>query len=209
MTRLVLLILLFMPMTVLAHRVNVFAYAEGDIIHVEGRFQKGVPAQNSEVRVSHAKTGETYLQGQTDSAGRFSFPIPAQARAERADLKILLSAGEGHQNEWQLVADDYLPRVVTLPAGGRTERPKVATPKPSPAAAEQVISPAVCPPPADVSDQIEATVERRTAQLRQQLLDSQNMDPGPREIISGIGYLFGIAGLIAYARSRKRAVGKS
>lgn len=217
MARLVLIFLLLLPMSALAHRVNVFAYAEGDIIHVEARFQKGVPAQDSEVRVSHAKSGREYLQGKTDGEGRFSFPIPEQARADRADLKILLSAGEGHQNEWILAAGEYLPPPAALPAGEKSEKTKVAAANPvrnpvSTAVAQAAPLPQVagsvtdCPAAPDVTAVVEAAVERKIAPLRQMMLDSQNQDPGLREVVGGIGYLVGIAGLLAYARSRRMPI---
>lgn len=209
MARLTLLFaLLLLPMTVLAHRVNVFAYAEGDTIHVEARFQKGVPSRDSEVWVSHAKTGREYLQGRTDADGRFSFAIPDPARANRADLKIELSAGEGHRSEWLLAAGDYLP---PLPVSRAAD--KVVKTKPAAVAAiatPQTASPTpVCPPPPDLTAQVEAAAERKIAPLRQMLLDSQNPDPGLREIVAGIGYLVGLAGLLAYARSRGMPARKS
>lgn len=223
MARLALIFLLLLPMSALAHRVNVFAYAEGDIIHVEARFQKGVPAQDSEVRVSHAKSGREYLQGKTDGEGRFSFPIPEQARADRADLKILLSAGEGHQNEWILTAGEYLPPPAALPAvekgekGEKAKKAKVAAANPVRKPVSTAVVPAApppqvagsvpdCPAAPDVTAVVEAAVERKIAPLRQMMLDSQNQDPGLREVVGGIGYLVGIAGLLAYARSRRMPI---
>lgn len=196
------LALLCLPMTALAHRVNVFAYVEGDFIHVEARFQRAEPARQSGVEVRNAATGRIYLNGETDAEGRFTFPIPAQARGDRADLDILLRAGEGHQNHWTLKAAEYLPAV-----------PASAPPRPKPVA-QTAAKPAVppeppalaCPPPPDTAPLVEAAVERRVAPLRQKLLDSQQ--PGLREIVAGIGYLVGVAGLLAYVRARRKPGGQ-
>ena len=43
----------------------------------------------------------------------------------------------------------------------------------------------------------------RLAPLRQRLQEAQQ--PGLAEIVAGIGYLVGIAGLVAYARARRLA----
>jgi len=45
-------------------------------------------------------------------------------------------------------------------------------------------------------------VEEKVAPLRRILLDQQEKGPGMTEIFGGIGYLLGLAGLLAYARSR-------
>lgn len=179
------LALICLPTPALAHRVNVFAYVEGDVIHVEARFQRAEPARQSGVEVRNAATGRIYLNGETDAEGRFTFPIPAQARSDRADLDILLRAGEGHQNHWTLKASEYLPAV----AASTPPRSKPDAQTAAKLATEPEPSPLVCPPP-------------DPAPLRQKLLDSQQ--PGLREIVAGIGYLVGIAGLLAYARARRK-----
>lgn len=202
----VLLLLLAQSGLALAHRVNVFAYVEGDSIHVEGRFQRDQPARFSEVEVANATGGKIYLAGKTDAEGRFVFTIPDLARAERADLRILLKAGEGHQNEWTVPAGEYLGAIPPMAETPKQESPKqvrravVAKPTQAPAAAV-----AVCPPPPDITGQVEAAVEKKIAPLRQMLLDSQVKEPGLRDILGGIGYLLGIAGLLAYARAQRLA----
>jgi len=54
---------------------------------------------------------------------------------------------------------------------------------------------------------VDAAVEKKIAPLRRMLLDQEEKGPGVREIFGGIGYLVGIAGLLAYARSRKHRAG--
>jgi nickel transport protein len=101
----------------LAHRVLVFAYAEGDTIHTESKFVPDTPVRQGKVLVLDAKTGKELLTGQTDDKGKFSFKIPAAAAAEKMDLKIVVDAAMGHRGEWLLKADSYLsgaPRLPTL-----------------------------------------------------------------------------------------------
>ncbi len=55
---------------------------------------------------------------------------------------------------------------------------------------------------ATVQAAVEAGVEKKIAPIRKILLDEKEKGPGLTEIFGGIGYLLGIAGLLAYARSR-------
>ena len=202
----VLFLLLAQSGLALAHRVNVFAYVEGDSIHVEGRFQRDQPARFSEIEVANATGGKVYLTGKTDAEGRFVFTIPDLARAERADLRILLKAGEGHQNEWTVSAGEYLGGTPAPAIAAKREPPK-RTQQPAgfkPTQTEPAAV-AICPPPPDITGQVEAAVEKKIAPLRQMLLDSQVKEPGLRDIVGGIGYLLGIAGLLAYARAQRLA----
>jgi nickel transport protein len=92
----------------LAHRVVVFAYAEGDTIHTESKFMPNTPVHQGKILVLDQKTGQELLTGQTDAQGKFSFKIPAEAAAQKMDLKIVMEAGMGHRGEWLLKADQYL-----------------------------------------------------------------------------------------------------
>jgi len=179
-----------------AHRVNVFAYVEGDTVHVECSYSKSDRVRFGEVEVSDPATGKVYLTGKTDEKGNFAFPVPAEARAAKADLRLRLRAGEGHQNDWTVAADEYLSAAPTAPAAA----------VPAPAAA--TTAPPAQPPvdmaalQATVQAAVEAGVEKKIAPIRKILLDEKEKGPGLTEIFGGIGYLLGIAGLLAYARSR-------
>jgi nickel transport protein len=93
----------------LAHRVNIFAYAEGNTIHTESKFVPSTPVKQGKILVLDAKTGKELLTGQTDDQGKFSFAIPSEAKAQKMDLKIVVEAAMGHRGEWLLKADKYLP----------------------------------------------------------------------------------------------------
>lgn len=187
------LVLLALPGPARAHRVNVFAYVEGQVLHVEATFQRGVPARQGAVEVRNARTGALYAQAETDAAGQATLALPAQAREDRADLDILLRAGEGHQNRWTIKATEYLP--AAAPA-----RPAQSAPRSSQPAAAPI---PVCPPAPDPGPLLKAAVEREIAPLRQRLQAAQQ--PGLPEIVGGLGYLVGIAGLVAYFRARRLA----
>jgi len=86
------------PQTVLAHRVTVFAWVEGNTIHTQSRFTGGRPVKNGHISVYNAQ-GDLCLSGHPDAAGEFDFNLPKSAGA-----RIVLDAGMGHGNEW-VIAD--------------------------------------------------------------------------------------------------------
>jgi nickel transport protein len=93
---------------VYAHRVNVFAWVEGDTVFVECKWPDGKRVNEGTIRVLDAG-GAELLTGKTDPEGNFSFKIPKQE-----DLKIVLEAGMGHRAEWNISKED-------LAAAGKTE----------------------------------------------------------------------------------------
>jgi nickel transport protein len=50
---------------------------------------------------------------------------------------------------------------------------------------------------------IRQVVREEVGGIRVMIADMRNEDPGLPEVLAGIGYLFGIAGLIAWVRSRR------
>ncbi len=200
-----------------AHRVNVFAYVEGDTVHVECSYSRSDRVRFGEIDVTNAANGQSYLTGKTDEQGNFSFVVPEAARNAKADLRILLKAGEGHQNDWTVKYDEYAAAATSPPAQPEAAAavPVAAPPlSQAPAAASAgKATPAASPPtavaPADTAAMramlemtVEAAVEKKIAPIRKMLLDEKERGPGLAEIVGGIGWLVGIAGLIAYVKSR-------
>ena len=81
-----------------AHRVNLFAWVEGNTIHVECKFSGGRHVNAGKIIVLDSEGGQL-LSGMTNENGDFSFKIP-----KKTDLKIILEAGEGHRAEWTIGA---------------------------------------------------------------------------------------------------------
>ena len=196
-----------------AHRVNVFAYVEGDTVHVECSYSRSSRVRFGEIDVVNAADGRTCLTGKTDEQGNFSFVVPEAARKAKADLRIVLKAGEGHQNDWTVKYDEYAAASSSSPA--QPEAASAAPAKPQIPAAAQVVTAAPAPvaqatiAPADAAAMrallettVEAAVEKKIAPIRKILLDEKEKGPGFAEIFGGIGWLVGIAGLIAYVKSR-------
>ncbi|MEJ5330028.1 MAG: hypothetical protein WHT07_07735 [Desulfobaccales bacterium] len=188
----------------LAHRVLVFAFAEGDKVQVEAKFVPDTPVRQGTVRVLEAAEGRELLTGTTDEQGKFSFPIPAAAREKRLNLRIVVEAAMGHRGEWLLKADTYLPPAAAAgpapptPAAGIT----AAAPAPTPPAAAR-------PAPAALdTEALEAALnralERQLAPMKEMLAELSQRRTTLPDILGGIGYIVGFFGLWAYFQSRRQ-----
>jgi nickel transport protein len=168
-----------------AHKVNVFAWVEGDMVFVEGYYPGGKKAQNSLVEVYNGE-GAKLLEGKTNQKGEFSFKLTA-----REDLRIVLTASMGHKNDFTLTAGDL---------GGSAP--------PSQEPVSKISEKVATPPSATVGiDQLELMIDQaldRKLEPVVKLIRSTRRDrPGVTEIIGGIGYIFGLFGLLMYFKSRK------
>lgn len=187
--------LLCAPSLALAHRLSVFAWVEGDMAHVQGKFSGGKYVKGGQVTVS-GPDGKELVAGKTDNKGSFSFKIP-----QKTDLNVKVSAGMGHQGDWTIRAEEIKPALLDAPAA----KPEPALPatKAAPddgAFAEPASSPAL-------PDTVQAAVERAldkklTPVVRMLAEDRQRI--GATEIFGGIGYIFGLAGIAAYFASRRK-----
>jgi nickel transport protein len=168
-----------------AHKVNVFAWVEGDMVFVEGYYPGGKKAQNSLVEVYNSG-GAKLLEGRTNQQGEFSFKIPA-----KEDLRIVLTAGMGHKNDFTITAEDL----------GVSES---SLQEPLPKISEQV---ATSSSTSSDIDQLKAIIdqalERKLAPVIKLIRNTREEGPGVTEIIGGIGYIFGLFGLVMYFKSKK------
>jgi nickel transport protein len=181
----------------LAHRVLVFAYAEGDTIHTESTFVTDTPVHQGKILVQNRKTGQVLLTGQTDDQGKFSFKIPAAAVAQKMDLLIVVEAAMGHRGEWLLKADSYLPGATT----GKT-----AAPAPAPATATSPVAPGTKAANLDRQmweEALNKALERQLAPIREKLTELTIHRTSLPDIIGGIGYILGLFGLWAYFQSKR------
>jgi nickel transport protein len=83
----------------MAHRVNVFAWAENGRVFCEGKFSGGRPAKGAEIVVFDLD-GKILLKGKTDEKGGFSFPAP------QTGARVVLNASMGHRGEWSISREE-------------------------------------------------------------------------------------------------------
>jgi nickel transport protein len=141
------------------------------------------------VDVQHATTGASLYQGRTNDQGHFSFSLADTVKAEKAPLRIIVSSGEGHRNEWLLQPDvaqvqETDQAATTVPAAGLS------------GAAGSVSN-------EELTLILEQLLEEKLAPIRRSLAQSQEPPPKLTDILGGIGYLIGLAGIMAWMKSRK------
>jgi nickel transport protein len=184
-----------------AHGVNVFAWLDGDTIHVESKFSGGKKVKAGKIVVMDPQ-GVELLSGQTNDQGKFSFKVP-----KRTDLKIVLIAGQGHQGEWTLRADEMkkLPSETALEASVEKASPSEGKETVSKTGMDpDTAAPDTAIKPKEMEAIIETVLDKKLKPITRMLTDLRQEGPSVRDIIAGIGYIFGLVGIAAYVHSRKK-----
>lgn len=176
-----------------AHRVIAFASYDGRIITVEGYLSGGERVRNGKVIVKDS-TGHTVATGKTDEKGIFSFDPKG-----KPPFSIVLKAGPGHLAK----------TIINIPKGQPKDishkmvlRGSSASPSNSPSRKE--------PPNGSLSsEKTGCPNDAILAKLESIRLDIDELRRAQEQvrlhdILGGIGYLFGIFGLIAILRSREK-----
>jgi len=199
-----------------AHKVNVFAYVEGDRIVVEGYFSKSVKAQDCTVEVFD-ETGKKIHEGKTDKKGVHLFKL-ADLPAFAGGLKVVLDVGEGHKAEYVLSASD-IPKSSNKDAPPKEQSPKE---QPSKQKSGEESRPAPVATATQSVDQtvltaaLEAALDKKLDPLirmlgKQERLILEQTQGGPRmsDIIGGVGWIMGLVGLAAFLWNRSRSTKRS
>ena len=95
------IIVLLAVVPALAHKVNIFAYVEGNVVYTESYFSDGKPVEEATIEAA-TPSGEIIVEGKTDNQGYFSFSLPAQ----KEDLTIVLNASLGHKSSYLLKKEE-------------------------------------------------------------------------------------------------------
>jgi len=206
---------LLLPESAAAHQLYVFAYAEGRVIHGEAYFRGHIPAQNLTVQVLDP-AGKELGRTQTDEQGKFTFETSRQC-----DHRLVVKTPDGHQAEFVVKAAEL--SAVEAPAelagsgamsggevmsGGESSSGSEAAVA-SPPADEKTTGearhamPATATRPAETVSQpvaLSARIESLQAQIGQlrQQLDEYEKTVRLRDVLGGIGYILGLAGVAFY-----------
>jgi nickel transport protein len=180
-----------------AHRINVFAYLEGDTVHGETFFSGGRPAMKAVIEVFPDEGNDPLFTTATDQDGLFTFLLTEEMGSKQM-LRIVAEAGEGHRGQWLL-------DLTSVQASAMQEQGESTSAPPS----SPVHSTAAPSPPAMVDEQaigaiVEKVVEAKLAPLRRDLAAATQCGPSLSEILGGLGYIIGLAGLAAYLKSQKK-----
>lgn len=163
-----------------AHKLKVFATAEGSDIIGTTYFSGGDRA----MEISGVVTGpDGSVAGKitTDRDGVFRFTATS-----RMDHTITMDAGDGHMASTVLPATELPPSLPVGQVGVAAAAPHVAT---VPANTE--------------AEAVEAAVARQIRPLRQQL-DAYEDKIRLHDILGGIGTIFGLFGIAAWISARRR-----
>lgn len=186
----------------LAHKVRIFAWQDGDNIITESKFSGGRAAQNVTVSVIAAKTGQILLSGKTDATGIFQFPVP---KTEAKELQIVIDGGDGHKNSWNYsLADSSAAGNSTTPDVGdaSSQSPQQAQSEPTKGPAQPVVT------AGELTRIIDTALDKKLAPIKRTLAENSEKGPTLQDILSGIGYILGLAGIAAYMQARKKQQGE-
>jgi len=162
-----------------AHKVNIFAYVEGDTVYTESYFPDGRKVEGGVVEVYDSQ-GNKLLEGKTNEEGQFNFKPP-----KKDDLKIVLIASMGHKNSYALSKDE-LPEI-------KLEQ-RLQEPKPKEFEVEEISQVNLD----QIKRIIDSSLDKKLKPIMRELAKTQQRKVSFREAIGGIGYILGIMGIIAY-----------
>lgn len=203
----------------LAHRVNIFAWTEGDQIVAECGFNGGNKVKQGQVVIFDAATGAKLIEGRTDDFGVYRFPISAEGKAH--GVRIVIKAGEGHQNEWTMEAAELaevqpanaVPAPSATPAAAASSAPaSIVAPaaatsgtQPQPTLGADKVPAQQTPniSAAELQTIVNTALDAKLGPIRKELAEMRVARPGFSEIFGGIGWLVGLAGIALYFKGRR------
>jgi nickel transport protein len=174
---------LFAPLQAHAHKVNVFAWVSGDTVTVESRLSGNTPLQNSKVIVTNKQSEEILIEGTGDKKGIFTFTIPTEVKGSNNDLLITVSGGDGHQAQWLLPASEF--STVTT-----------ATTVSQPTSTMGLNN-------RELQLMLRQLFDEELAPIKRSLAKAEEKKTDFRDILGGLGYLLGLAGLITWFKNKK------
>lgn len=193
--------------TAYAHRVVVFAWIEGGMVYTQSKFPGGARVSGGEITVLD-ESGQVLLNGKTDGQGEFSFPLPILKAP--SELKIVLNAGMGHQGHWTLTRDEVgraMGMERQMDDSAVAARPDTVA-RSLPASTPETTAPVNMPcrlDEAELDRIVAAAVDRKLSPVMDMLISiREEAAIGLDDVIAGVGYIFGLTGLLAWFYSRKK-----
>ncbi len=190
---LILMVLLF-PSAVMAHRVSVFAYQEGNQIHVEGFFSDGSPTKQATIEVYDMK-GKKLFSGTTNEKGTLSFAVPPAG----GKLKVVLIASMGHRAETVF----ELKKTKTekaVPASAPPQAVNQETPELPAVTSGKTVGIAEKAIRAIVHEEVAKAVQPVMRALARQEAEKISFS----DVIGGIGWIMGLMGIWMMMKARKK-----
>ena len=184
-----------------AHGVYVFAWVVGDTVYVESKFSGGKKVNSGKIIVKDPQ-GVELLSGTTNDQGEFSFKVP-----KRTELKIVLLAGAGHRAEWTIPLSEIDPsdkKEAPIKNENTDTRPLTSVKSTGETNAAEKVEPLSGLTEKDLQSAVEEALEKKLQPVMKMLAESKQQGPTAKDIFSGIGYIIGLVGIVAYIHSRKK-----
>lgn len=189
-----LFLLTFSATTCLAHKVRIFAWLEAGIIKTESKFSGGKAARNMTVIVVGTESGKELIQGTTDVNGHFNFDLPPDLQE---GLEITVQGAGGHKGSWIFEAPE-LNDLATTDHTHPTTSHLTQHSAPQHSESKSYVS------RGELAEIIEASLEKKLAPIRKSLAENSQKTTTLQDILGGIGYLLGLAGIATYFKYRKK-----
>lgn len=181
-----------------AHKLKVFAFADG--AHVEGQayYAGGAKAAGARIIVEDA-AGRTLTELAPAKDGGFTF----EARAP-VDHLIVAESADGHRAAWQLTAGELAGGFPQEDTAGQVKASSATAPivasidavaAETPIGAGQALDPTL-------EASLERAVARQVRPLREELVAARDAIR-LQDILGAIGYIFGLTGVALWWRSRR------
>jgi nickel transport protein len=163
-----------------AHKIKLFATAEGMSVSGYAYFSGGTRAQGADIA---AHVGERQVfSGKTDDQGTFRFTA-----TESADHRLTVDSGDGHTAGFTIKAEEL---------GKAAEPPQAATETAAAPVAQTITD------DGRLAALVEQAVARQIRPLREQL-DAYQESARLRDALGGLGFIIGLGGL-AYGLDQRR-----
>lgn len=189
-----------------AHKVNIFAYIEGDTVFTESYFNDGRKCIDSKVEVFD-NTGDKLLEGLTNKDGEFSFKSPG-----KIDLRLVLTASMGHKAQYEIKADEFSDSeeedkehtsLQPFKEDRRQTEDRKKTDRRQKEEKQTGHTETLTVDMKQMQSMIEASLDKKLRPLLKLIAKSQQNRVSFSEVVGGIGYILGIMGIILYFRSKK------
>ncbi len=185
---------LFLQGKALAHKVYLFAYEKGSRIVCEGYFIDGKKAANAKIEVFDKKTNKKIVEGKADRKGAFSFVKP-----KYQNLKIVINAGMGHKAEFDLSTSGLIKAEAEEAQKQAPDAEKQTPVQTSKTQVKSVSGISL----SDIKKLVDASLDEKLDPVIRSLAKPEGGSQ-VQKVMSGLGYIFGLMGLIMYISNKKK-----
>jgi nickel transport protein len=186
-----------------AHRLKLFVSVEGMTVSGHAFFIGGGRPQDVDFVIKDA-AGAPVHRGRTDDKGAFAWTATVPV-----DYTFSLDTGDGHFADEKIAADRFSP---AAPAAAAVHTPAETPPMVADDPASTAFPSPATVDPETLARLVEAAAERAVARQVRPLIEAQNLAEARlrfNDIMGGVGMIVGLAGLTAWAMSRRRRSGDS